>query len=179
LRGPRVAFIHHIHRHHYVEELGRPGLPAAIALETAPLAVLYRRTPFMTVSHASAAEIAAHGIPVEQIEVNYNGVDADRHRPGSRAQRPTLLYLGRLKRYKRLELLLDALTALPGVNLEIAGDGDQRPEVEAAVAERGLQDRVRLHGHVSEDQKVELLQAACGSPSSTAGPGCWPTSRRP
>jgi glycosyltransferase involved in cell wall biosynthesis len=171
LRGPRVAFVHHIHRGHYVEELGWPGLPAALALETAPLAALYRRTPFLTVSHASAAEIAAHGIPVEQIEVNYNGIDVDGHRPGRRAERPRLLYLGRLKRYKRLEILLDALLELPGVELDVAGDGDQRPQVEAAIAARGLADRVHLHGFVSDAHKVELLQAAWVHVTASAAEG--------
>jgi glycosyltransferase involved in cell wall biosynthesis len=171
LRGPRVALVHHVHRRHYVEEMGWPGLPAALALETAPLAALYRRTPFIASSHASAVEIAAHGIPIEQIEVNYNGVDAIEHRPGTRAERPTLLYLGRLKRYKRVEMLLDVLDAVPEAVLDVAGDGDHRPVIEGLIAERGLGDRVRLHGHVTDAHKVELLQQAWVHLTASAAEG--------
>ena len=42
LHTPRVALLHHIHRDHYVRELGRPGAVAALLLETLPLKPLYR-----------------------------------------------------------------------------------------------------------------------------------------
>jgi glycosyltransferase involved in cell wall biosynthesis len=49
---------------------------------------------------------------------------------------------------------------VPGIELDIAGDGDARPEVEALVADLGLADRVRIHGQVSEELKVDLLERA-------------------
>ena len=42
--------------------------------------------------------------------------------------------------------------------LDIAGEGDHRPELEAEIESRGLGDRVRMHGHVDEERKRELLQ---------------------
>src|SRR5256714_493368 len=53
---------------------------------------------------------------------------------------------------------LDALEATPGALLDIAGDGDYRDGLEAEIAARGLGDRVRMHGYVSEEKKLELLQ---------------------
>src|SRR5919198_4069506 len=67
LRRPRVTLINHIHREHYVREMGRKGAVAAFLLETAPLKLLYRGSRFMTVSDDSADAIAAHGVPREQI----------------------------------------------------------------------------------------------------------------
>jgi glycosyltransferase involved in cell wall biosynthesis/O-antigen/teichoic acid export membrane protein len=162
LRRPRLALVHHVHRTHYVEEMGAKGKVAAYLLETAPLRYLYRSARFLTISEASARDIAAHGIPREQIDVSYIGVESEAFGPDEsmRAERPTLLYLGRLKRYKRLELLLDALEAVPDAVLEIAGDGDHRPELEREIEARGLGDRVRLHGHVAEEEKLRLLQSA-------------------
>ena len=160
LRLPRVALIHHVHREHYAQELGRLGRIAAFLLETAPLRWLYGGSRFQTLSHAEADKIAAHGIPLESIDVNYIGVELSSFAPGPRAAEPTLLYLGRLKRYKRIELLLDVLEAVPGAVLDIAGEGDHRPELEAEIARRGLAERVRMHGHVSEERKRELLQRA-------------------
>jgi glycosyltransferase involved in cell wall biosynthesis len=193
LRTPRLTLVHHIHRDHYVEELGpRAGRLAAFALETAPLKWLYRKSRFLTISHASAREIAAHGIPLEQVAVGYIGVELDAFRPGERAPTPELLYLGRLKRYKRVEVVLDALEAVPEAKLHIAGDGDHRPRLEAEIAARGLGARVEMHGHVSEEKKLQLLQrawvnltassaegwtltvmeaAACGTPSAALAVG--------
>jgi glycosyltransferase involved in cell wall biosynthesis/O-antigen/teichoic acid export membrane protein len=160
LRRPRLALVHHIHRDHYVEEMGWKGKIAAYLLETAPLRHLYGTSRFLTISEASARDIAAHGIPRDQIDVGYIGVEAQAFEPDpdKRAEQPTLLYLGRLKRYKRIEYLLDAVEATPGAVLDIAGEGDHREVLEREIAGRGLGDRVRMHGHVSEERKRELLR---------------------
>ena len=48
LRTPRVVLIHHIHRRHYVEEMGRwRGRLAALCLETLPLRLLYGQARFL------------------------------------------------------------------------------------------------------------------------------------
>ena len=115
LRTPRVVLIHHIHRRHYVEEMGRwRGRLAALCLETLPLRLLYGQARFLTVSRAAAERIAEHTVPMESISVVRNGVELPDGPAPARAERPTLLFLGRLKRYKRIELVLDALVQLPG-----------------------------------------------------------------
>src|SRR5215210_1153519 len=96
LRGPRVTLVHHIHRDHYVREMGRAGSVAAWVLETAPLRLLYRGSHFLTISNAAADDIAALGIPRDSLEMNYIGVELDAYSPGRRADHPMLLYLGRL-----------------------------------------------------------------------------------
>jgi glycosyltransferase involved in cell wall biosynthesis/O-antigen/teichoic acid export membrane protein len=162
LRTPRVALVQHIHADHYVEELGRLGKVAAFLLETLPLRTLYKGSRVITISEASAMDVAAHGIPREQIEVNYVGVEQDAFWPEEelRTAEPSLLYLGRLKRYKRIELLLDALEAVPEATLEVAGEGDHRKALEAEIDARGLGPRVRMHGFVSEEEKRRLLQSS-------------------
>ena len=160
LRTPRVTLVHHVHRRMYVAELGRRGALAALALETLPLRFLYRATPFTTVSRAARDDLVALGVPEDRIEVVYNGVEAGQFHRGEEAAYPTLLYLGRLKRYKRIEHVLDVLEAIPGTRLEIAGEGDHRPALEAEIDRRGLRDRVTLHGFVDEDRKAELYGRA-------------------
>jgi len=160
LRKPRVTLVHHIHRDHYVTELGRKGAVAAVLAETLPLKLLYTGAPFLTISESAKRDIAALGVPADDVHVGYLGVEPLANGRVERAQAPRLLYLGRLKRYKRIELLLDVLEAIPGAVLDIAGEGDHRPALEAEIAARGLGDRVVLHGHVSEERKAELYSRA-------------------
>src|SRR3954465_14045637 len=153
LRRPRVTLVHHIHREHYVTELGRTGAVAALALETLPLKLLYGGAPFLTISQAAADDIAALGIDPADVTVGYLGVVPFPGPLPERSREPRLLYLGRLKRYKRIERLLDVLEGVPGGGLDTAGGGAPRPGLEAEIPRRGLGDRVVLHGHVSEAEK--------------------------
>jgi glycosyltransferase involved in cell wall biosynthesis len=160
LRLPRLCYVHHVHREQYLSELGLLGRIAAFWAETVPLRRLYRRSRFVTVSYSTKHQLTELGIPADAVEVHYNGPEPDNYEPGPRSEVPTLLYLGRLKRYKRVELLLDAVAELPGVTLDIAGDGDHRPVLEAEIRARGLTGRVHVHGFVDEDTKLALLQQA-------------------
>jgi glycosyltransferase involved in cell wall biosynthesis/O-antigen/teichoic acid export membrane protein len=160
LRRPRVTLVHHVHRDHYVTELGRKGAAAAVLAETLPLKLLYRAGPFLTISESARRDLMALGIPAEAVHVGYLGVAGFPGPLPARDERPRLLYLGRLKRYKRIENLLDVLEAIPGAVLDVAGEGDHRPALEAEIAARGLGDRVTLHGHVDEATKAALYARA-------------------
>src|SRR4051812_36612005 len=158
LRKPHAALVHHVHQQHYEREMGRTGKVAGLFLETLPLKLLYRGSRFVAISHATQRDLEPFGIPPETVTVNHIGVELGAFAPGERAAEPTLLYLGRLKKYKRVEMLLDTVEALPEVVLEIAGDGDHRPVLEQEIERRAIGARVRLHGHVEEDEKLALLQ---------------------
>jgi glycosyltransferase involved in cell wall biosynthesis len=159
LRKPSVTLVHHVHRDHYVAEMGRKGMLAAALAETIPLRLLYRERTFMTISEAGRRDLTNLGIDPDCIHVGYLGVEPAAFPASPRSATPRLLYLGRLKQYKRIELLLDALAAVPEAHLDLAGDGDHRPALEAEIARRGLGDRVTLHGHVSEEEKARLLSS--------------------
>ena len=157
---PRVTLVHHIHRDHYVTELGRKGAVAAVLAETVPLKLLYSGAPFLTISESAKHDIVALGVPEEHVRVGYLGVVPFGGELPPSDETPRLLYLGRLKRYKRIELLLDVVEGVPGAVLDVAGEGDHREALEAEIAARGLGDRVVLHGHVSEQEKAELYSRA-------------------
>jgi glycosyltransferase involved in cell wall biosynthesis/O-antigen/teichoic acid export membrane protein len=170
LRPPCVTLVHHVHQEHYVTELGVQGRMAALALERLPLAALYRR-PVLTISQAARDDLVALGVPDERITVTYLGVDASGIPAVDRAPTPRLLYLGRLKAYKRIEHVLDALEAVPGATLDIAGDGDHREALEAEIDRRALTGRVTLHGHVSEETKQQLYDQAWVSLTASSAEG--------
>jgi glycosyltransferase involved in cell wall biosynthesis/O-antigen/teichoic acid export membrane protein len=153
---PRVTLVHHVHQDHYVAEMGAAGRVAALLAERLPLQTLYRHHPFLTISDSARRDMVGLGIPSSQIHVAYLGVEPESFTETRRDESPTLLYLGRIKQYKRLEILLDVLEGIPGAVLEVAGDGDHRPVLEAEIDRRGMHDRVVLHGFVSEEEKREL-----------------------
>jgi O-antigen/teichoic acid export membrane protein len=140
--------------------MGKRGRLAALLAERLPLATFYRHHPFLTISDSARRDMVALGIPAEQIHVAYLGVESDSFVETQRDATPTLLYLGRLKQYKRLEILLDILEGIPEARLEIAGEGDHRPVLEEEIDRRGMHDRVTLHGFVTEEEKRELYARA-------------------
>ena len=68
-------------------------------------------------------------------------------------------FCGRLVWYKGLEIFLGALQRVDKASLSIVGDGPLRNKVEAIARELGLEDRVEFHGRVSDEVKLQLLQA--------------------
>jgi glycosyltransferase involved in cell wall biosynthesis len=173
LRKPRVALVNHPHRDLYIGEFGRRlGRLLAALFEELPLRLLYRRTPFVTISSTARDELVTlDGIPSEHITIAYCGVGPGPYGPGELAPDPRLLYVGRLKAYKRIEVLLDMVMQLPGVTLDIAGQGDHGETLDDEISRRGLSDRVRVHGHVDEETKADLYRKAWVHVTASASEG--------
>ena len=161
-----VALVHHLFGATAFREAPAP-LAAAVWLSEKPLSLLYRKTPFEAVSQSTANDLAARGIPRSAIKVIYNGVDSGRLTPdpAERAAQPTFVYLGRLKKYKRVDLVIQAFADLnvPEAHLEIAGTGDYREALEGLVKSLDLSGRVRFLGFVPEEDKVHLLRRSWAS----------------
>lgn len=139
-------------------------LAAAVWLAERPLARAYRGVPFEAISESTADDLAARGVPRSSVRVIYPGIAADHYTPdpARRAPVPTFAYLGRLKRYKGVDLVLRAFARVghPDARLEIAGAGDYRPALERLAARLALGERVRFLGRVSEAEKLDLLRRA-------------------
>jgi glycosyltransferase involved in cell wall biosynthesis len=77
---------------------------------------------------------------------------------------PRLVCVGRLSAQKGQLLLVEAAAQLARSGLEfelvLAGDGEMRPQIEAAIARHGLGRRVRITGWIDGDQVRRELQAS-------------------
>lgn len=71
-----------------------------------------------------------------------------------------VLFVGRLCRYKGLEHLIRAAASVNGLDVIIAGKGEEHGHLSASVRRLGGGSPVRLVGAVSEDAKHRLLGAA-------------------
>ncbi|MFL5580439.1 MAG: glycosyltransferase family 4 protein [Gemmatimonadaceae bacterium] len=160
---PVVALVPHLFGGTVFQEAPLP-LAAVVWLAERPLAHVYRRSLFHAISESTADDLAARGVARERIKVIYPGIESDRYTPaqGTRAAAPTFAYLGRLKRYKGVDLVVRAFARLahPDAVLEIAGTGDYRAELEALARSLDLGERVKFLGFIDEAEKLSLLRRA-------------------
>jgi glycosyltransferase involved in cell wall biosynthesis len=158
-----VGLVPHLFGGTAFQELPAP-LATLVWLAERPIPWVYGGVPFQAISESTADDLVARGIPRQHIRVIYCGVDAQWFTPaaGERAAAPVFAYLGRLKRYKRVDLVVRAFAraALPEARLEIAGEGDYRGELERLVASLDLGERVTFLGRISEEAKLHLLRRA-------------------
>jgi glycosyltransferase involved in cell wall biosynthesis len=162
-RTPKVCIMHHVHTEQFRVEFSLPLSWIGIFLESVAMPWLYRRVPFITISQSSRDEMARIGISPKRCSVVYCGLDHDQYRPGqAKLLQPSLICLGRLMNYKRVDMLIrlmvPVLEQCPDTVLHVAGSGPAEVRLERLVDQLGLQDHVVLHGHVSEQEKVHLLQ---------------------
>lgn len=156
-----VVITHHLFGATAFREVPVP-VAAATWLAERPLGRGYRGIEFEAVSLSTRDDLVSRGIPQERIKVIYNGVDVVSLTPdpNARSAVPLFSYLGRLKRYKRVDIVIKAFALLDAKNarLEIAGKGDDRDRLEALVTKLNIEDRVHFLGYITEGEKRELLR---------------------
>jgi glycosyltransferase involved in cell wall biosynthesis len=156
-----VGLVPHLFGGTVFQELAAP-LASIVWLSERPLARAYRGVPFQVISESTADDLVQRGIRRELIRVIYPGIDTRHYTPAPDARSPTPLfsYLGRLKRYKGIDLVIRAFAqaAIPHATLEIAGAGDHRSALERLAASLDLGPGARFLGRISEEEKVSLLR---------------------
>ncbi|HUQ79487.1 MAG TPA: glycosyltransferase family 4 protein [Gemmatimonadaceae bacterium] len=144
-------------------------LPVATAtwLLERTVGLAYRRVDAIAVSESTADELTSLGMRAERISVVHNGVDERllATQPlGIRDAEPTVLYLGRLERYKRVDLLIRAMARIRDAGDEarliVAGEGRHAPALRRLAGRLDLGDRVHFAGRVSEQSKRSLMERA-------------------
>ena len=74
------------------------------------------------------------------------------------ANRPIVLFVGRLVPYKGVDVLLEALSGLDAAGL-IVGDGPLRSQLESQARTLGIENRVRFVGSVADEELAALYRA--------------------
>ncbi len=160
-----VVLVHHCHREQWPVAgpvLGRLGW----FVESRLSPWVNRRNQYVTVSLASARDLVALGVDNDRIALVGNGVDEapTQTLSGPRAAAPRVVVLSRLVPHKQIEDALEAVAALrsriPGVHLDIVGDGWWRRRLVDHVRRLEMSDAVTFHGHVDDVTKHHVLQSA-------------------
>jgi len=143
-----------------------PMALAVVALE-ALIPSAYRRSRFVAISESTRDDLARRGIPPARVTVVHCGLDHASYRfdPAvKKAARPTVLYIGRVRRYKGVDWVMRALPGVvarvPGTRLVVVGDGPHLPELRRAAERMGLSQAVEFAGFLPLAEKVRMLREA-------------------
>ena len=164
-RAPVLAVTHHL--------FGRTAFwqapfPVAAVVYSAEWLIppVYRRCTFLAVSPSTRADLIHRGVDASRIRVVPNGVDCSHYAPleAAPAAPPTVLALGRVEPYKRLDVVLRAFaqvrSRLPEARLLIVGSGTGLEAVREDIRRLNLTGCVSAPGLVSEEEKLRLIHSA-------------------
>jgi len=128
---------------------------------------VYRRCRFLAISESTRDDLARRGVPAARVGVVHCGLDHDTYRPGdpdAKAPEPTVVYVGRLRRYKGVEWLIRAFplvrARVRGARLVVIGDGPDRDRLDDMVAREGAGDYVEFLGFMSRSEKARRMREA-------------------
>ncbi len=162
---PAVVKIHGSDIHQLVR------FPARLA---STVSALKQASAVVVVSKELKERVIQLGIDAAKVRVVYNGVDTDVFCPGDRQRARTRLNLpgepsmvlavGNLVAVKAHRILLEAIAVLARkgeeLSCHIVGEGPLRASLEAQAKERGIADRVTLHGARPHEELVDWYRAA-------------------
>jgi glycosyltransferase involved in cell wall biosynthesis len=138
----------------------------------------YVGSTFVAISDSTRRDLIRRGIPSEEIEVIPCGIDTGTYTPGPPEPEPgTFLYVGRLKKYKGVQIIIRALEKLRNAGndyrLVVLGSGDYREELLRLSVRLGLEDSVSFEGFVPLERKLHWLRRSWAAvfPSEKEGWG--------
>ncbi len=136
-----------------------------IYISEKPLVPVYRGRKFNVISESTAGDMVQKGIPSDDVSVIHCGIDNAVYSFDNaidKYEKPTILYLGRIKKYKSIDHLIYAfdkvLKIIPDAQLNIVGSGDYLEQLKELTVKLKLGDKVNFAGYVSEEKKVEYLR---------------------
>lgn len=105
----------------------------------------------------------------DRVHVVANGIDTQRYRPRDKEsarravgldEAPMMLCVARFQRQKGIHHAIAALAEIPGAQLVVVGDGEERSVLEALAAAPEVVGRVRFAGSKSPDDVAAYMTAA-------------------
>jgi glycosyltransferase involved in cell wall biosynthesis len=176
-RKPKIALLFHIHDKQFFTELPFPVSIFGYFIEKYLYPIFYRRMPTVAISKTTKSDLVRLGLPKKNIDVVYCGLSLKPNNKIAKSSTPTILYFGKIKKYKRVRMLIDLLPKIlkkvPNARLLIAGWGAYGPYLTDISMKSQVRKKVKIVGPVSEREKRELMSKAwvCVNPSIHEGWG--------
>jgi glycosyltransferase involved in cell wall biosynthesis len=160
---PLVSIVRHFNGRTVFGEAAFPAPPLLWTIERGTPWLL-RRSRIITEARATADVLTNLGGPRTAVTLVPPGVDTVQYRPDPtrRSRTPLVVYVGRLKRYKRVDLALEAFRLVlrhrPDARMEIAGGGTDHDRLVEHAHDLGVAGSVRFHGPGTLDDITALYQ---------------------
>lgn len=162
VKEPLLGVTHHLFGTSIFKEVNA-GAASYVYLAEAAALPMYKKIRFIVGSPSTHRELLTRGFDPKRTHLIHYGVAHKVFRelgiPKSRT--PLVGAVGRLKKYKSFDHLLEAFvdvrSDIPDARCVIVGDGDDKPRLEQIAASLGVSDAVTFAGFVSEEEKVRLL----------------------
>lgn len=131
--------------------------------------ILVSSPPYVSSSPFLAPLAARHP---DKVKIVHFGIDLARFAPTAAIQeraaqlrqpygdQPLILFVGRLRYYKGVAVLVDAMRHVQGAHCLIVGNGSEEAAIRALLTQYALQDHVHLLGTISDADLPALYQAA-------------------
>lgn len=159
----KMCLVYHVHGKQFFYELPFPLNFVGFFLEQYIFPFIYRNIPLIAISESTKRELIKLGFKSKYISIISPGVSMDGKKAEkiSKFKKPTLLYLGRIKKYKRLSILVEIfpeiLKQFPNVRLIIAGWGSEAPIISDLIMKSKSRRNINIVGPVNEQEKRYLL----------------------
>ncbi|MGH7741353.1 MAG: glycosyltransferase family 4 protein [Candidatus Eiseniibacteriota bacterium] len=165
-RAPVAAIVPHLFGATALRETSLPVALYVMALE-ALIPAVYRRSRFLAISESTRDDLVRRGIGRDRVSVVHCGIDHQLYRTDprtSKSERPTIVFVGRLRRYKGLDWVIRTmpklLARIPSARLVVIGDGPHAGELKLAAARLGVAPAVAFLGFLPAEEKAKWIRQA-------------------
>ena len=175
-RKPKIAVVYHVHGRQFFIELPFPLNIIGFIIEKYVFPIFYYKTKIIAISKTTRDDLVKLGFKKKNIEIVYCGINRIKSSISSdKFSKPTILYLGRIKKYKRVDLLIrvmpEILKRVPNANLMIAGWGTEASSIADMTMRSITRRKVKIIGPVTESEKNYLLSKAWVFVNASIGEG--------
>jgi glycosyltransferase involved in cell wall biosynthesis len=149
-----------------MRETSPPVALYVMALE-ALIPAVYRRSRFLAISESTRDDLVHRGVQTDRVSVVHCGIDHDTYRVDpqvSKSTTPTIVFVGRLRRYKGMDWVIRTLPKLlarvPSARLLVIGEGPHAGALKLAAARLGVAHAVAFLGFLPREEKARRLREA-------------------
>lgn len=164
-RKPKISIAYHVHGRQFFIELPFPLSSVGYIAEKFLFPLFYSNTRIMAISETTKHDLLKLGFKKKNIDIVYCGISGlGLSNQYKKFTAPTILYLGRIKKYKRVDMLIkimpEILKRVPNAHLFVAGWGTEGTSVMDISMRSGMRKKIKIIGTVNETEKKYLLTRA-------------------
>ena len=162
-KSPGIVFFRHLHAR-TLNGQTNARLATALSFIERRYPFIYTSWPFVTESLSSEEDLNSLGINSSRIFKIPPGVDTNLFKPIQKSEKPSLVYFGGMKPYKRPEHALAVLRILLSkghdISLTMVGEGTSTYTLKSLSHDLGLESKVSFVGKVTDQELSRVVSSA-------------------